>query len=64
MNVIAATQSGLSAVIAQLQRQKDELTIIYHTAIAKGEKLHEVKTLYLNIKDIDKRLNDLLRVCF
>ena len=64
MNVITATQTGLSAVIAQLQKQKDELTLIYHAALTKGEKLHEVKALYLNLKDVDKRLNDLMRVCF
>ena len=66
MNVVTTTQpgSGLSGVIAQLQKQKDELSAIYLTAISKGEKLHEVKLLYLNLKDIDKRLNDLMRVCF
>ena len=64
MNVITATQTGLSAVIAQLQKQKEELSAIYNAAIAKGEKLHEVKTLYINLMDVDKRLNDLLRICF
>ena len=64
MNPFTATQKSLSIVIAQLQKQKDELTNAYQTAIAQGEKLHEVKTMYLNIKDLDRRLNDLLRVSF
>jgi hypothetical protein len=64
MNPFTATQKGLSNVIAQLQKQKDELTNAYHTAITNGEKLHEVKTMYLSIKDLDRKLNDLLRITF
>lgn len=64
MNVIKATQSGLSSVIAQLQKQKDELTLIYREAITNGEKLHEVKTLYITLKDVDKKLNDLLKISY
>jgi hypothetical protein len=64
MNPFAATQKGLLIVIAQLQKQKDELTRAYQTAIANGEKLHEVKVMYLDIKDLDRRLNDLLRISF
>ncbi len=64
MNPFTATQKGLLSVIAQLQKQKDELINAYHSAIANGEKLHEVKTMYLNIKDLDRKLNDLLRVSF
>jgi apolipoprotein N-acyltransferase len=63
MNVIKATQTGLSAVIDQLQKKKEELTLIYHAAITNGEKLQEVKTLYINLKDVDKRLTELMRVC-
>lgn len=64
MNPFTATQKGLLIVIAQLQKQKDELINAYHSAIANGEKLHEVKTMYINIKDLDRKLNDLLRVSF
>jgi hypothetical protein len=63
MNVITATQSGISALIDQLQKQKEELTAIYHNAINKGEKNSEIKTLYITLKDVDKRLSDLMRVC-
>jgi hypothetical protein len=62
MNAITSTQTGLTQVISQLQKQKDDLTASYHEAISKGEKLNEVKTLYLCLKDVDKKLNDLLRV--
>jgi hypothetical protein len=64
MNPFTATQKGLLIVIAQLQKQKDELISAYHSAIANGEKLHEVKTMYINIKDLDRKLNDLLRANF
>ncbi|MBV9962964.1 MAG: hypothetical protein JO072_12020 [Parafilimonas sp.] len=62
MNVATATQTGLNAVISQLQKQKEELTVIYHQAITKGEKLHEVKTLYMSLKDVDKRLTELMNI--
>ena len=64
MNVITATQTGLSAVISRLQQQKNDLMITYNNAITNGEKLHEVKTLYITLKDIDKKLNDLLSIRF
>lgn len=63
MNVITATKSGLSLIVDQLQKQKEELTAIYNNAITNGEKLNEVKTIYINLKDVDKRLNELLRIC-
>ena len=63
MNVAnTTTQSGLTAVISQLQKKKEELTVTYNMAITKGEKLHEVKTLYMNLKDVDKRLTELLSI--
>ena len=62
MNVVTTTQTGLTHIISQLQKQKDQLTTSYQDAISKGEKLAEVKTLYLCLKDVDKKLNDLLRV--
>ena len=62
MDVIANAKAGLSAIIEQLQKQKDELTLIYHRAISKGEKLTEIKTLYISLKEVDKKLSDLMRV--
>jgi hypothetical protein len=64
MNVITATKTGLSTIIDQLQKQKEELTLIYKAAITNGEKLHEVKTLYITLKDVDKRLSDLMRIAY
>ncbi|MEP6465252.1 MAG: hypothetical protein ABJB05_03055 [Parafilimonas sp.] len=63
MNVLATSQTGLTTVISQLQKQKEILTVTYHEAISKGEKLNDIKTLYINLKDVDKKLSDLLRVC-
>lgn len=63
MNIVTTTQTGLTTVISKLQEQKNQLTVSYHEAISNGEKFIEIKTLYLNLKEIDKRLNDLLRVC-
>jgi len=62
MNIVTTTQAGLSSVISQLQKQKDQLTLSYREAISKGEKFVEIKMLYLNLKEVDKKLNDLLRV--
>ena len=64
MNVITATQTGLTAIISRLQKQKEDLTVTYHEAITNGEKLQQVKTLYITLKDIDRKLSDLLRVSF
>ncbi len=64
MNVITITQTGFTALIEQLQKQKEDLSAIYHAAISNGEKLHEVKTLYINLIDVDKRLSDLMRVAY
>ena len=63
MNLLTHPLSGLSAVIARLQKQKEELALTYHTALTNGEKLHEIKTIYISLKDTDKRLNDLMRIC-
>ena len=64
MNMLTVTQTGLTAIIAQLQKQKEELTSLYHAAIESGKKLHEVKTIYITLKDIEKKLSDLLRISF
>jgi len=61
MNSTITSNTGLSTVIAKLQQQKDELLSIYHSAINNGEKFQSVKTLYVVLKDIDKRLCDLMR---
>ena len=63
MNMITGTKTGLTSIIDQLQKQKEELTIIYKAAIDNGEKLQEVKTLYISLQDVDKRLKDFLRIC-
>lgn len=63
MNVVTTTKPGLTQVISQLQKQKEQLTESYHDAITKGEKLHDTKTLYLSLKDVDKKLNELLKIC-
>jgi hypothetical protein len=63
MNLLTHPLSGLSAIIARLQKQKEELMLTYHTALTNGEKLHEIKTIYISLKDTDKRLNDLMRIC-
>ena len=55
-------RTNLSSVIEKLQQQKDELTVIYHRAISKGEKFTEIKTLYISLKEVDKKLSDLMRV--
>ena len=62
MNATLTNQTGLSGVIAALQKQKDELTLCYTEAISNGEKLHEVRALYLSLKDVDKKLNELLSI--
>jgi hypothetical protein len=64
MNVLTATQTGISTVISQLQKQKEELAHMYDAAIKNGEKFHDVKILYMSLMDIDKKLNDMMRVCF
>ena len=63
MNIVTTTHAGLTTVISQLQKQKDQLVKSYHRALSNGEKFNDIKTLYLSLKDVDKKLNDLLRVC-
>jgi hypothetical protein len=62
MSIVTTTQAGISSVISQLQKQKDQLTLSYREAISNGEKFVEIKMLYLNLKEVDNKLNDLLRV--
>jgi len=64
MNGKTTIRNSLHTVIEKLQQQKDELTLVYHKAIEKGEKLTEIKTIYITLKEVDKKLNDLMRVCF
>lgn len=59
---ISTTQTGLPNLINQLQKQKDELTLVYKTAITNGEKYFQIKNLYLNLRDVNQRLNDLMSI--
>ena len=61
MNSIATRHAGLSAVISKLEQQKEELSVVYSTAINKGEKVENIKTIYLALKDTDKRLRELMQ---
>lgn len=61
MSLLATAHTGLSAIIENLTKEKEALTIVYAAAIANGC-LQEIKTIYLELKDVNKRLNDLLRV--
>ena len=56
------THSGLSSLISKLESQKEELAATYHSAIKAGEKLECVKTLYITLQDINKRLRDLTSI--
>jgi len=62
MNNATSTPLGLSAVISKLEKQKEELSAVYHSAIKAGEKLECVKTLYITLQDINRRLRDLTSV--
>lgn len=64
MNIATLTHNGLQGVIEQLQKQKEELNSVYLAAINNGEKLNEVKALYISLKDVDKRLDELMRIIF
>ena len=55
------TNPAISAVISKLKEQKEKLANEYSSAINNGEKFEIMKTLYLTLKDVDKKLNDLLR---
>ncbi len=61
MNTVATINSGLQALISKLQKEKDDLSVSYSSAIKNGEKYECIKTLYLTLQDVDKKLRDLLR---
>jgi len=61
MNTVATINSGLQALISKLQKEKDDLSVCYSSAIKNGEKYECIKTLYLTLQDVDKKLRDLLR---
>jgi hypothetical protein len=61
MNTVATINSGLQAIISKLQKEKDDLSLSYNSAIKNGEKYESIKTLYLTLQDVDKKLRDLLR---
>lgn len=62
MNVLTSAQQSLSNLIDQLKKQKEELAAIYRSAINNGKKIDEVKAIYISLKDVDKRLNELMRI--
>ena len=61
MNTLATLNVGLQSIITTLQKQKDELNQNYTLAIKNGAKYERIKSLYLTLKDVDKKLRDLLR---
>ena len=61
MNNIVRNTPAIAAVISKLKEQKEKLANEYSSAIRNGEKFEIMKTLYLTLKDVDKKLNDLLR---
>lgn len=64
MNTIATIGTGLQTMIARLQQEKDELSYSYKSAITNGEKYESIKTIYLTLQDVEKKLRDLSRVNF
>jgi hypothetical protein len=62
MNTVTSTlNAGLQTIILKLQKEKDDLYNNYSSAIKNGEKYESIKTLYLTLQDVDKKLRDLLR---
>jgi hypothetical protein len=62
MNTVTTTlNGGLQTIISKLQKEKDDLYCSYSSAIKNGEKYESIKTLYLTLQDVDKKLRDLLR---
>lgn len=62
MNTVATSlNAGLQTIIATLQKEKEALSNSYSSAIKNGEKYTNIKTMYLTLQDVDKRLRDLLR---
>lgn len=64
MNVITSAQQSLSNLIDQLKKQKEELAAIYNSAINSGKKIDDVKAIYISLRDVDKRLNELKRISY
>lgn len=64
MNTIATIGTTLQTIITRLQQEKDELSLSYKSAITNGAKYESIKTIYLTLQDVDKKLRDLLRVNF
>lgn len=63
MNTVATTlNAGLQTIISRLQKEKEDLSNSYSSAIKNGEKYASIKTLYLTLQDVDKKLRDLLRI--
>lgn len=64
MNPVSTLNAGLQTVIAKLQKEKEDLYSSYSSAIKNGEKYASIKTLYLTLQDVDKKLRDLLRISY
>jgi hypothetical protein len=61
MNTVSTINAGLQTIITRLQKEKDDLYSSYSSAIQNGEKYENIKTLYLTLQDVDKKLRDLMR---
>ena len=64
MNTVATLNTGLQSIITKLQKEKDDLYYNYSSAIKNCAKYENIKTLYLTMQDVDKRLRDLRRINF
>ncbi len=62
MNTVSTINAGLQNLIIRLQKEKEDLFENYTSAIKNGEKYESIKTLYLTLQDVDKKLRDLLRI--
>jgi len=64
MNTVSTINAGLQTIITRLQKEKEDLYNNYSSAIQNGEKYESIKTLYLTLHDVDKKLRDLLRTSY
>ena len=51
---------GLHSIVAKLLEEKETLANKYSDAIKNGEKLENIKSLYMTLMDVDRRLRDFL----
>lgn len=64
MNTVATMNESLSSLILKLQQEKNDLSVSYTSAIQRGDKYQSIKTLYLTLQEVDKKLRDLTRVTY